>query len=250
MTHLFNSRSGPVSRKGKSRQIVDKSITTGITGAKPTRRGVQIRSSLARRNPKQARAQGTANAVITAAEQLLGEVGYARASTNVIARRAGVSVGSLYQYFPNKEAVFRAVIQRHSSEVKPTVLRTLDALANSRRDFVATTLDLLRKLAEISAKNPRLLLAIERELGFIGHDAEAALNVAAMVRVILAQRFELTEKELDVTGALMGETLKHLARGLGHGKPPELDTELFIAATGRMLKAIVPPSKARRRRSR
>lgn len=249
MTHLFNSRSGAASSARKTRQTVDRTTTARAPEAKPRRRSAQIPSSAARRSPKQARAQGTADAIITAAEQLLVEIGYARASTNAIARRAGVSVGSLYQYFPNKEAVFRAVVLRHSSEVKPTVLRTLDGLANSRRDFVAATLELLRKLADVNAKNPRLLLAIERELGFIGHDAEAALNVASTVRVILAQRFNLSEKELEVAVSLVVETLTHLSRWLVHGKPPGLDTELFIAAMGRMLRAIVPRSKARPGRS-
>lgn len=53
--------------------------------------------------------------ILQATAQVLAEHGYAKASTNRIARRAGVSVGSLYQYFPNKDALFQALIERHVS---------------------------------------------------------------------------------------------------------------------------------------
>jgi AcrR family transcriptional regulator len=184
--------------------------------------------------------------VVTAAEQLLVEVGYARASTNAIARRAGVSIGSLYQYFSSKEAIFRAVVERHSSEVKPELARAFEKMADGRHDLVNTTLELLRKLAETNAKNPPLMLAIERELGVLGHDHEASMSVVAPVRAIVASRFNLPAKELAVVVELMVETVTHLSRWLIHGKPQGLDTELFIAATGRMLRAILPKSRARR----
>ncbi len=53
-----------------------------------------------RKQPKQARAVATVQAVLEAAAQVLIDAGYGSASTNVIAERAGVSVGSLYEYFP------------------------------------------------------------------------------------------------------------------------------------------------------
>jgi AcrR family transcriptional regulator len=53
--------------------------------------------------------------ILQATAQVLADQGYAKASTNRIAKRAGVSVGSLYQYFPNKDALFRALIERHVS---------------------------------------------------------------------------------------------------------------------------------------
>jgi AcrR family transcriptional regulator len=64
-----------------------------------------------RREPKQARSRATVDAIEEACAQLLVEDGFARLSTNRIAERAGVSIGSLYQYFPNKEAVVTAVLE-------------------------------------------------------------------------------------------------------------------------------------------
>lgn len=64
---------------------------------------------VARRTPTQERAQATVDAILEATAQLLVEEGMARLSTNRIARRAGVSVGTLYQYFPDKNAIVAAL---------------------------------------------------------------------------------------------------------------------------------------------
>ncbi len=62
----------------------------------------QIAAILARKLPKQDRARATVDYLVKATAQILAEDGTDRLSTNRIAERAGVSVGSLYQYFPNK----------------------------------------------------------------------------------------------------------------------------------------------------
>ena len=64
-----------------------------------------------RKAPRQKRAQVTVNAILEATAQLLVDVGYRKTSTNRIAERAGVSVGSLYQYFPNRESIVVALFE-------------------------------------------------------------------------------------------------------------------------------------------
>jgi len=66
-----------------------------------------------RRRPRQARAQATVEAIVKATSRVLIEEGYDRASTNRIAHAAGVSIGSLYQYFPSKEALVSALVESH-----------------------------------------------------------------------------------------------------------------------------------------
>ena len=63
-----------------------------------------------RKAPAQARSTATVAAILEAAARILETDGLAGYSTNAIARRAGVSVGSLYQYFPGKDAITRALI--------------------------------------------------------------------------------------------------------------------------------------------
>lgn len=68
-----------------------------------------------RKIPKQARSQATVEAIVSAAIQVLLAGGYDKASTYKIADIAGVSIGSLYEYFPGKEAIY-AEVQRRSDQ--------------------------------------------------------------------------------------------------------------------------------------
>lgn len=65
------------------------------------------------REPQQRRSRVTYDAILEATAQILVERGYAATTTNHIAKRAGISIGSLYQYFPNKEAIAVDLLQRH-----------------------------------------------------------------------------------------------------------------------------------------
>ena len=66
-----------------------------------------------RKKPRQERSVATVDAILDATARVLCTTGYDRASTNRIALAAGVSVGSLYQYFPSKEALVAALAARH-----------------------------------------------------------------------------------------------------------------------------------------
>ena len=66
-----------------------------------------------RRTPQQARSQQRVEEILQAASDLLIEEGYEGLTTSAIAKRAGISVGSLYQFFANKEAVLQALAERY-----------------------------------------------------------------------------------------------------------------------------------------
>lgn len=69
-----------------------------------------------RKQPHQARSQATVEAIVEAAAHLIGCKGLDGFNTNAVAERAGVSIGSLYQYFPNKDAIMAALIRRTQEE--------------------------------------------------------------------------------------------------------------------------------------
>ncbi|HEY2142115.1 MAG TPA: TetR/AcrR family transcriptional regulator [Solirubrobacteraceae bacterium] len=69
-----------------------------------------------RRKPVQGRSLVTVEAILEAAAQVFERHGYAAGTTNRIAEQAGVSIGSLYQYFPNKDAILVALVRRHMAE--------------------------------------------------------------------------------------------------------------------------------------
>ena len=78
-----------------------------------------------RKNASQDRSRATVDALVEATARILVKEGFDKASTNRIAACAGVSVGSLYQYFPSKEALVGAVIDRHNKEVRQATLAAL-----------------------------------------------------------------------------------------------------------------------------
>jgi AcrR family transcriptional regulator len=77
-----------------------------------------VKSPGPRRVPKQARSRDRYDAILNAATNLFSEKGFERTTTNEIASRAEVSIGSLYQYFQNKEDVVRAIMDRHIETVR------------------------------------------------------------------------------------------------------------------------------------
>jgi AcrR family transcriptional regulator len=74
-----------------------------------------------RKTPVQARSVASVDAILEATLQVLLQVGKERLTTTRVARRAGVSVGTLYQYFPNKSALLQAALKRHLVEVAEAV---------------------------------------------------------------------------------------------------------------------------------
>lgn len=96
-----------------------------------------------RKTPSQARAQRTVHHILDAAAQILDGPGTARLTTNLVAERAGVSVGTLYQYFPNKAAVVEALLARRratgEAELLARVASRPDASPDGAvRDVVAS----------------------------------------------------------------------------------------------------------------
>lgn len=87
-----------------------------------------------RKQPCQARSRATLEALLQAAAHILGVRGWDGLTTNAVAAAAGVSIGSLYQYFPHKLALVEAVRRRHFEEVL-AILRAAadDDLPRARR---------------------------------------------------------------------------------------------------------------------
>jgi AcrR family transcriptional regulator len=89
----------------------------------------------ARKQPRQARSQATVDAIFDATIQVLLTEGLRRLTTIRVADRAGVSVGTLYQYFPQKQALLFAVLQRHLEKVVSAVE---DAAASAHNACLST----------------------------------------------------------------------------------------------------------------
>lgn len=147
-----------------------------------------------RKAPRQARAVATVEAIVQAATQLLREGGLATMTTNAVAARAGVSIGSLYQYFPNRDALMVELIRR---EQRGHVERVRAALLLCKGlDLEATVRLLVRAAMGHHRADALLASAIDHE--------EARLPVNAIIAetlseggALLAQIFSRFEDQIS-----------------------------------------------------
>jgi AcrR family transcriptional regulator len=93
-----------------------------------------------RKTPVQARSTASVDAILEATIQVLLDVGKEQLTTTKVALRAGVSVGTLYQYFPNKSALLQAVLKQHLSEVIEAIERVCQNQKGEPLEKMATAL--------------------------------------------------------------------------------------------------------------
>ncbi|GKS77365.1 TetR/AcrR family transcriptional regulator [Acidovorax sp. SUPP950] len=105
-----------------------------------------------RKEPRQARSRATVEVIVRAGARVLGERGWAGFTTNEVAEIAGVSIGSLYQYFPNKLALVNAIRRRHLDDVL-AVMRGLGSDGESLSQLVD---DLVRGMIAAHSIQPAL----------------------------------------------------------------------------------------------
>lgn len=182
-----------------------------------------------RKAPTQARARETVDTILEAAVDLLSSRGYARTSTNHIARRAGVSVGSFYQYFPNKDAVLAALMARHLAAVESAVTASLQSLRDPRVPLREGIRSLLESLRDVHEAEPRLSRAVEQVTGQMpvipeGLAVHKRSHVAAVAE-ILSTRTDVRRGNHALMAVLLEEITETVSGVLVHGTPGRFGRE-------------------------
>lgn len=114
------------------------------------------------RAPQQERSRRRVSALLDAAAEEFAEHGFTAATTTGIAARAGVPIGSLYQWFPDKEAILYGLADRHLSEGASIVLGALDR-ARAAADLESAVRVLVEATVEANAGDPRVHRILYRE---------------------------------------------------------------------------------------
>jgi AcrR family transcriptional regulator len=178
-----------------------------------------------RKLPRQARSQATVDALLDATAQVLVERGPARLTTNAVAERAGVSVGSLYQYFPNKNALVAALHERHVESVLQVMQQEIERHAGGR------LVDAVSSLVEASVRAHRdgdeLHRVLEaQELEMHDHDELDRRVTALLQRLLEDHRDELTVPNLK----LAANVLQHAVHALVHAMVFERPSGISLRA--------------------
>jgi len=196
---------------------------------------MQPRSRTApRKIPRQSRSRETVDAIVAAAAHLLASRGWVSSTTNHIAARAGVSIGSLYKYFPNKAAILAEVARRRIRSEVNAITAVLDAHATDPRGLSA---DLVAGAAERYATNAALDTSLMEQLDAI--ESAAFLRSAEASVVRHTARYLARQGDHLRSGEDVAFVAVHALRGLlvataAHA-PGKLRSAAFRAEVTRLL---------------
>jgi len=167
-----------------------------------------------RRRPRQRRARETVEAVLDAVIRILKRDGFRAITTNRIAEVAGVSIGSVYQYFPDKGSIFNALHQRHIDQIDRLVQRKLVEHASSPLEDLMR--GMIEAMIEAHATDPELY---ELLLAEVPHNADGTKEFAvrlhgAFLLAISCRAHELKKRrDLDTVSFIV----VHMVEALSHG---------------------------------
>lgn len=180
-----------------------------------------------RRAPKQARARATHATILEAAARILDSEGERGFTTNRVAARAGVSIGTLYQYFPNKQAILVAMSQHEAERLRREVAEGRDA------DPVRAA---LRRLIHAFESRPNLRRASVRaalQASLAGHDAAAWRAEAERAPALLPPIDALSTLETFVLSrAVMGAVRAAVLEAHPSLYEPEFEDALMTLVDG------------------
>jgi len=142
-----------------------------------------------RKKPRQDRSVATVDAILDATARVLTTTGYDRASTNRVAMAAGVSVGSLYQYFPSKEALVAALATRHNAKMSALVRAKLAELAAAPMPVaVRAMIDAMFAAHAVDPKLHKVLIEEVPRIGQLENLLAAERETEALVAALLESR--------------------------------------------------------------
>lgn len=190
-----------------------------------------------RKKPTQARSRATFEAIIEAGAQLLVEDGFHNMTTNALAERAGVSIGSLYQYFPNKESIVASIIERFAD-------RQFEILAGGLQEVITAPLaevvhHLVAAMFEAKQAEPELNRVLVEQLPPIGQLdvmrdwTERACQLLEMA--LEARRDEVEVEDLEMAAFMMVTSCHGIMHSTLLDRPKLLDSEVLREHTARLI---------------
>jgi AcrR family transcriptional regulator len=191
-----------------------------------------------RKQPRQVRAELTRQRILTAAAHVFAEYGYAAGTTNRIAERARISIGSLYQYYPNKDAILAELLTRHlDSDGATAALRQYKDRPESLEDIVRV---FVRAVIENHLDDPQLLRIMIEQAPRSGELLERVTRqewaVIGDLRELFDRHAEVRVQDKDTAARLVASTVEltvhQLVAAPGSIDTTRLENELVAMITG------------------
>jgi len=175
-----------------------------------------------RKSPVQARSMASVEAILEATIQVLLSEGKERLTTTRVAWRAGVSVGTLYQYFPNKSALLQAALKRHLAEVSEAIDRTCREQRGHTLEQMAVSL--VTAFLEAKMRDAKVSVALYS----VSSDVDGAKIVQQMgaesnkaIAGMLATSCEPLVKDPQLIASMLQAAMAGVSRRLLESSAPE-----------------------------
>jgi AcrR family transcriptional regulator len=203
-----------------------------------------------RKKPQQRRSHVTLDSLFEATIQVLLAHGLDRITTIQIAERAGVSVGSLYQYFPNKRALLAAVVQRHVGEVVDATIAACNSVhGKSIREMCARTMS---AFVDAKTRRPEVSRALYLPSAAVNADAivkqESGRCAQAMqAMLVTASDANFAQPEMVsrvLVGSIVGPTRASIEAGGDSGSFEPLKRHLTSLCVGYLKEMRVSAGRA------
>ncbi len=196
----------------------------------------------ARKAPVQRRSRATVEHILMAAAQVFERHGYAAGTTNRIAARAGVSVGTLYQYFPSKDAIAVALLEGHVAATEERLRQWVEHMVGEQHGLRPALRDYVEGMLAAHSGRPRLqhILLEETPLPERVHAAllEMERQAARAVAEVLGSRLGVAHPQLERAGYVVVQTVESLThRFAAHPEMQAMPTDAFVEEVVAMLEA-------------
>jgi AcrR family transcriptional regulator len=169
----------------------------------------QVRTT-PRKRPRQARSRATVDSVLEATARVLVKRGFDGLTTNLVAAAAGVSIGSIYQYFPNKEALVGALIEKHVEDMTALCLSELARVAQlPMAQAIRSVIELMIRAHAVQPELHRVLTEQVPRVGRMARLREIEALAHRMVAGLLAaRRAELAIDDPDLAAFVLVSSIE------------------------------------------
>jgi AcrR family transcriptional regulator len=175
-----------------------------------------------RKLPVQARSAASVDAILKATIQVLLKAGKERLTTTRVAMRAGVSVGTLYQYFPNKSSLLQGALRRHMDEVTEAVERIcLEQRGRTLAEMATALIHAFLAAKMRDVKTSIALYSVSSDVDGVRIVQQMAVRSNGAIAAMLASSCEPMTKDPQLVASMLQGAMAGVSRRLLESDAPE-----------------------------
>ena len=199
-----------------------------------------------RKSPVQARSTASVDAILEATIQVLLQVGKERLTTTKVALRAGVSIGTLYQYFPNKSSLLQAALKRHMVEVAEAVdVVCKEQIGKTLREMATALITSFLKAKMRDAKTSVALYSVSADVDGVRIVQQLGGRINKAIVRMLATSSEALTTDPQLVASMLQGAMAGVSRRILESSAPEKQFDILHRELIVMVSAYLDAGSAR-----